>query len=76
MKAKSLDKKFDSGEDIIKYLDIPKATRPGQDQRRVNVDFPEWMVDSLDKEARRLGVTRQAIIKVWIAAKLQEVAVS
>jgi hypothetical protein len=75
MKAKNLDKKFDSGDDIIKYLDLEKASRPGQEQRRVNVDFPEWMVDSLDKEARRLGVTRQAIIKVWIAAKLKEVSV-
>lgn len=75
MKAKNLDKKFNSGEDIIKYLDLQKAMRPGQEQRRVNVDFPEWMVDSLDKEARRLGVTRQAVIKVWIAAKLKEVSV-
>ena len=76
MKAKNLDKKFDSGEDVIKYLDIQKAARPGQEQRRVNVDFPDWMVDSLDKEARRLGVTRQAVIKVWIAEKLKEVSVS
>jgi biotin operon repressor len=76
MKAKVLDKKFDSGEDISKHLDLQKATRPGQEPRRVNVDFPEWMVDSLDQEARRLGVTRQAIIKVWIAAKLKEVSVS
>lgn len=76
MKAKNLDKKFDSGDDIIKYLDLEKASRPGQEQRRVNVDFPEWMIESLDKEARRLGVTRQAIIKVWIAAKLKEVFVS
>jgi biotin operon repressor len=75
MKAKSLDKKFDSGEDVIKYLDLQKAARPGQEQRRVNVDFPDWMVDSLDKEARRLGVTRQAVIKVWIAEKLKEVSV-
>ncbi len=76
MKAKNLDKKFDSGKDIIKYLDLEKASRPGQEHRRVNVDFPEWMVDSLDREARRLGVTRQAVIKVWIAAKLKEVSVS
>ena len=76
MKAKNLDKKFDSREDIIKYLDFERASRPGQEQRRVNVDFPEWMVVSLDKEACRLGVTRQAIIKVWIAAKLKEVSVS
>jgi len=76
MKAKNLDKKFDSGDDIIKYLDLEKASRPGQEQRRVNVDFPEWMIESLDKEARRLGVTRQGIIKMWIAAKLKEVFVS
>ena len=76
MKAKSLDRKFDSGEEVIKYLDLQKAARPGQEQRRVNVEFPDWMVDSLDKEARRLGVTRQAVIKVWIAEKLKEVSVS
>ena len=76
MKAKSLDEKFDSGEDVVKYLNLQKAARPGQKQRRVNVDFPDWMVDSLDKEARRLGVTRQAVIKVWIAEKLKEVSVS
>ncbi len=72
MKAKVLDKKFDSGEDISKYLDLSRATRPGQDQKRVNVDFPVWMIDTLDKEAKRLGVTRQSIIKVWIAERLQE----
>ncbi len=72
MKAKVLDKKFDSSEDISKYLDLSRATRPGQDQKRVNVDFPVWMIDSLDKEAKRLGVTRQSIIKVWIAERLQE----
>lgn len=72
MKAKALDKKFDSGEDISKYLDLPRASRPGQGQKRVNVDFPVWMIDSLDKEAKRLGVTRQSIIKVWIAERLQE----
>ncbi|MDP6559412.1 MAG: CopG family transcriptional regulator [Candidatus Binatia bacterium] len=71
MKAKALDKKFDAGEDISKYLDLSRATRAGQDQRRVNVDFPVWMIQSLDKEAKRLGVTRQSIIKVWIAERLQ-----
>ena len=55
MKAKQLDKKFDSGEDITKYLDVSKAHRPEQEQRRVNVDFPIWMIHSLDKEAKRLG---------------------
>ena len=66
MKAKDLDKKFDSGEDITQFLDIPNARRPGQDQKRVNVDFPVWMIHSLDKEAKRLGVPRQSIIKIWI----------
>jgi hypothetical protein len=74
MKAKTLDRKFDSGEDIIKYLDLHKARRPGQTARRVNVDFPEWIIESLDKEARRLGVTRQSVIKVWIADRLKDMS--
>ena len=71
MKAKELEKKFDSGEDITKYLDLSKARRPEQEQKRVNVDFPIWMINSLDKEAKRLGVPRQSIIKVWIAERLE-----
>lgn len=74
MKAKDLDKKFDSGEDITEFLDISNAKRPGQDQKRVNVDFPVWMIHSLDREAKRLGVPRQSIIKIWIAERLKEVA--
>ena len=72
MKAKQLDRKFESGEDITKYLDVSKAHRPEQEQRRVNVDFPIWMIHSLDKEAKRLGVPRQSIIKVWVAERLEE----
>lgn len=72
MKAKQFDKKFDSGEDITKYLDVSKAHRPEQEQRRVNVDFPIWMIQSLDKEAKRLGVPRQSIIKVWVAERLEK----
>ena len=72
MKAKRFDKKFDSGEDITKYLDVSKAHRPEQEQRRVNVDFPIWMIQSLDKEAKRLGVPRQSIIKVWVAERLEK----
>ena len=75
MKAKDLDKKFDSGEDITEFLDISKAKRPAQDQKRVNVDFPVWMIHSLDKEAKRLGVPRQSIIKIWIAEKLKTVSI-
>lgn len=70
MKAKEIDRKFDEGEDITKYLDISKARRPEQEQKRVNVDFPLWMIHLLDKEARRLGVPRQSIIKVWVAERL------
>jgi hypothetical protein len=73
MKAKDFDREFDRGESVLAHLDLSKATRPGQEQRRVNVDFPTWMIQSLDKEARRLGVTRQSIIKVWIAERLQTV---
>ena len=72
MKAKDLDKKFDSGEDITEILDLSKAKRPGQEQKRVNVDFPVWMIHGLDKEAKRLGVPRQSIIKIWIAERLKE----
>lgn len=71
MKAKDFDKKFDRGESVLSQLDLSKAIRPDQEQRRVNVDFPAWMIQALDKESRRLGVTRQSIIKVWIAERLQ-----
>ena len=74
MRAKDLDKKFDTGEDITEFLDLSKARRPGQEQKRVNVDFPVWMIHSLDKEARRLGVPRQSLIKIWIAERLKEVS--
>ncbi len=74
MKAKELDRKFDDGEDVSRVLDVGKARRPGQEQRRVNVDFPIWMIQSLDREASRLGVTRQSIIKVWIADRLERKA--
>jgi hypothetical protein len=71
MKAKTFDKKFDRGDDISKHLDLSRAARPGREQKRVNVDLPTWMIQSLDKEAKRLGVTRQSIIKFWLADRLQ-----
>lgn len=74
MKAKEFDKKFDDGEDIIDFLDFSKAERPGQKQKRVNVDFPIWMIHSMDREARRLGVTRQSVIKFWIADRLKKLS--
>jgi len=69
--AKELDRRFDDGEDISVYLDWSKATRPGLEQRRVNVDLPSWMILSLDAEAKRVGVTRQSIVKVWLAERLK-----
>jgi hypothetical protein len=72
MKAKTFDRKFDAGEKITDQLDLAKARRIGTDPKRVNVDFPGWMVDSLDREARRMGVTRQSLIKLWLADKLGE----
>ena len=73
MKASDFDAKFDEGvEDIMGDLDMESATRPNQERKRVNVDFPQWMVESLDREASRLGVTRQSIIKVWIAERLEK----
>jgi hypothetical protein len=71
MKASEFDKTFDNGESVVGQLDLGKTHRPGLDQRRVNVDFPSWMVRSIDKEAHRLGVTRQSLIKFWLANRLQ-----
>ncbi len=72
MKASEFDKRFDDGKDISKYLDMSKARRPEQEQKRVNVDFPLWMVHLSDKEAKRLGVPRQSVIKVWIAERIEK----
>ena len=75
MKAKILDEKFDDNkEDILEAFDLSKARRLNQEQKRVNVDFPIWMIASLDKEAKHLGVTRQSIIKVWLAERLEKIA--
>ena len=72
MKAEDFDARFDRGEDVTSALDLSKARRPGTTQRRVNVDFPEWMIAALDREAKRLGVPRQSVIKVWIAERLEK----
>lgn len=71
MKANDFDRKFDEGEEVTADLDLSKIRRPAQEQRRVNVDFPAWMIQPFDREARRLGVTLQSIIKVWIAERLE-----
>jgi hypothetical protein len=74
MKARKFEQQFDEGADISASLDLSKAKRVLQEQRRVNVDFPTWMIDSLDREASKLGVTRQSVIKVWLAERLEATA--
>lgn len=70
--TEELDRKFDAGEDVLDYFDLSTMRRPNR-RRRVNVDLPEWMIESLDREAQRLGVSRQAIMKVWLAERLKTV---
>jgi len=72
MRATDFENIFDSGEDILEDLDLSKARRPKLDTKRVNVDFPSWMITSLDLEAKRLGVPRQSIIKIWISERLDQ----
>ncbi len=72
-KASNFDETFDDGESVIEHLDLSKARRPAEEQKRINMDVPVWMLDALDREAKRLGVTRQDIIKVWLAERLQAV---
>ena len=74
MKAKNFERKFDEGKDVSTDLDLTTVRRPTQEQRRVNVDFPAWMIASLDNEAARLGVTRQSVIKMWLAERLEQKA--
>ena len=73
MKAKDFDKKFDDNkQDIIDDLDFYTFKRPNHKQKRIDVDFPSWVIDSLDREASRVGVTRQSIIKLWLVERLEE----
>jgi len=77
MKAKDFDNKFDENKtDIIDDLDLSTLKRPNQQQKRVNVDFPVWVIDSLDKEAGRVGVSRQSIIKLWLVERLEQIALT
>ena len=73
MKSEEFDKLFDEGKDITHLLDMSTARKPNQELKRVNVDFPLWMVKQLDQESKRLGVTRQSIIKIWLAERLERV---
>lgn len=74
MKATEFERRFDAGEDVSGEIDWSKARRPNLEIKRVNVDFPTWMVESLDREARKLGVTRQSLIKLWLADKLEQIS--
>jgi len=73
MKAEEFDKIFDDNkEDIIEHLDLSTARRVNLEPKRINIDFPTWMVKKLDEEAQHIGVSRQAIIKTWLADKLMQ----
>jgi hypothetical protein len=72
MNSSEFDQRFEAGDSVVDALDLTAARRPRQEQKRVNVDFPVWMVEQLDREASRLGVTRQSIIKVWLAERLEQ----
>jgi CopG antitoxin of type II toxin-antitoxin system len=72
MKAEEFDTKFDNDEDITEFLDLSQVRRPGYEQKRVNIDFPVWMIEALEKEAKRLGVTSDSIIKLWLAERLDK----
>ena len=75
MKASEIDKKFDDNqEDILEYFDTSKIKMINEESKRVNIDFPAWMVDSLDREAKHIGVSRQAVIKMWLTERLQKLA--
>jgi hypothetical protein len=72
--AEELDRMFDAGEEMADYFDWSTVRKPGLEAKRVNVDFPQWMVARLDAEAKRRGITRQALIKMWLAEKLDRAA--
>ena len=72
MNAEEFEDKFDADkEDVVDDLDLSTARRVNQEQKRINVDFPSWVVEALDREAARIGVTRQSIIKVWLVERLE-----
>lgn len=71
MKAEAFDQKFDQGEDVTEYFDMENAKRPGLETEHVDINFPRWMLDALDKEARRLDLDRNAVIKFWISERLR-----
>lgn len=71
MKTTELDKKFDDNqEDILQHFDLSSARLVNEKPKCINIDFPTWMVQSLDKEAKHIGISRQAVIKMWVADRL------
>jgi hypothetical protein len=76
MKAKQFDKDFDTGKEVSSALNLAESRRPKHEAKRVNVDFPTWMIERLDREASRLAVTRQSIIKIWLAERLERSSAS
>ncbi|MFA7569704.1 MAG: CopG family antitoxin [Sulfurimonadaceae bacterium] len=70
--AKEFDTLFDNSDDISQFVDYSNAHRPNLVQKRVNLDLPLWMIEKLDKEAKRLGVARQAIMKMFLAQHLEK----
>lgn len=74
MKADEFDRLFDSGVDITAHLELSSTRRPGREPHAIQLDLPAWMIDSLDRQARRAGVTRQDLIKVWLAERLHRIA--
>jgi hypothetical protein len=72
MTAKDFEQRFDEGEDITPYIDRATIRRPGIEARRVNVDFPEWVICTLDAQSKRIGVSRQSLIKLWISERIQQ----
>ena len=76
MKAEEFDSKFDNDEDITEFLDLSQVHRPGYEQKRMNIDFPVWMIEALEKEAKRLGVTSDSIIKLWLAERLDKMVIT
>ncbi len=75
MNATEFDHRFDKSESVMDTLDLASVRKPNLEQRKVNVDFPIWMIEGLDRTARRLRVPRQSVIKMWIAERLEHEAV-
>jgi hypothetical protein len=74
MNPEELDRKFDAGEDVLEHFDLSTLQRPGLEAQTVEMSFPQWMVAALDREAQRLGIQREAIIKIWLSERLQILA--